>query len=161
MLPPEEEKGIRTIFHISIILKGLHAVLEIIGGTLLFFITTDLVVFVVKIFTLAELTEDPSDFIANYLRQSAEAFTIGGKTFAALYLLSHGIVKLFLVVALLKNKLWAYPASFFVFGAFIVYQLYRFTHTHSWVLIALSVFDAVVLWLIWHEYTIVKSADAA
>jgi uncharacterized membrane protein len=39
-----------------------------------------------------------------------------------------------------------------VFGAFIAYQLYRFTFTHSIGLIALSLFDFAVIWLIWLEY---------
>lgn len=159
MPPANKEKDIRILFRIGIILKGLHAILEIVGGALLLFVTTDLVVFMIKIVTFTELTEDPGDVIANYLRHGAEAFAIGGKTFVALYLLSHGIVRLFLAVALLRNKTWAYPTSLVVFGALIVYQLYRFTHTHSWVLLAISVIDAVVLWLIWHEYQIVRSSD--
>jgi uncharacterized membrane protein len=44
-----------------------------------------------------------------------------------------------------------------VFGAFIVYQLYRFTFTHGIGLIALSVFDLVVIWLIWLEYRALRS----
>jgi uncharacterized membrane protein len=40
----------------------------------------------------------------------AQGFSVGTQNFDVFYLLSHGIVKLFLVAALLKNKLWAYPA---------------------------------------------------
>ena len=43
--------------------------------------------------------------------------------------------------------------------AFIVYQLYRFSYTHGWALIVLSVFDIVVVWLIWHEYRVVRHFD--
>jgi uncharacterized membrane protein len=57
---------------------------------------------------------------------------------------------------LLKQKLWAYPSAVIVFGAFIVYQLYRFTLTHSIGLIALSLFDLVVIWLIHLEYRALK-----
>ena len=77
----------------------------------------------------------------------------------ALYLLSHGIVKLFAVVALLKNKLWGYPLSIVVFGGFVLYQIYRFTLTGAIGLIALTIFDLVVIWLIWLEYRAVKSRD--
>jgi uncharacterized membrane protein len=56
------------------------------------------------------------------------------------------------VGALLKNKLWAYPLAMIIFGAFIIYQLYRFTLTHSIGLIALSIFDVAVVWLIRLEY---------
>jgi uncharacterized membrane protein len=68
-------------------------------------------------------------------------------------------VKLFLVAGRLRNKLWAYPASLVVMGLFIVYQIYRFSYTHGWGLIVLSVFDIVVIWLIWHEYRVVRRLD--
>ncbi|HVH78741.1 MAG TPA: DUF2127 domain-containing protein, partial [Stellaceae bacterium] len=68
------------------------------------------------------------------------------------YLLSHGAVKLALVVALLCGMLWAYPVSIVVFTAFIVYQLCLFTLSHAIGLIVLTVFDLLVIWLIWLEY---------
>jgi len=36
----------------------------------------------------------------------------------ALYLLAHGLVKGFVVAALLKDKLWDYPAAIVVLGGF-------------------------------------------
>ena len=76
--------------------------------------------------------------------------------FYALYLLSHGIVKCALVVGLLREKLWAYPASIAVFGAFIAYQLYRYSYTHEIALIALSIFDLFVISLAIHEYRLLR-----
>jgi uncharacterized membrane protein len=73
-------------------------------------------------------------------------------TFASLYLLSHGVVKTALVVALWFNKLWAYPLTIAVFGGFMAYQVYRYTYTHSFALMALTIFDAVVVGLTWLEY---------
>ncbi len=65
--------------------------------------------------------------------------------------------KLLLVVALLRGELWAYPIAVVVFAGFILYQLYRFTLTHGLGLIALSLFDAVVIWLIWLEYRALRA----
>jgi len=78
----------------------------------------------------------------------------------AIYLLSHGVVKMFAVIALLKNKIWGYPLSIVVFVGFIVYQLHRFTLTKGISLIALTVFDLIVIGLIWLEYRPVKSRPA-
>ena len=103
-----------------------------------------------------ELLKNPNDFVAGYFLQSALKFSVATKTFAAFYLLSHGVVKLLLVVALLRGKLWAYPASLVVLGLFILYQVYRYTLTHSLGLIALTVFDLVVIWLIFHEYRVIR-----
>lgn len=77
--------------------------------------------------------------------------------FASLYLLSHGLVKVVLVVCLWANRLWAYPLTIVVFAAFMVYQTYRFTHTHSWALIILTLFDGLLIFLTWKEYQDQKS----
>jgi len=60
------------------------------------------------------------------------------------------------VIGLLRERLWAYPASFAVFGAFIAYQLYRYSFTHDFALILLSVFDLFVIALAVHEYRLLR-----
>lgn len=72
--------------------------------------------------------------------------------YAALYLLAHGAVKVVLVVALLRNRLWAYPWMIAVLLAFIAYQLYQLAVSPTAGLVALTVFDAFVVLLTWHEY---------
>lgn len=81
---------------------------------------------------------------------------MASKEFYAFYLLSHGLIKLLLVVGLLRGKLWSYPASLVALGAFMVYQVYRWSYTHSPGLLVLTVFDAVVMVLIWHEWRVVR-----
>lgn len=83
-------------------------------------------------------------------------FPLAEQHFYAFYLLSHGLVKSVLVVGPLRQKLWAYPASIAVFGAFIAYQLYRYSWTHDVALIALSVFDLFVIYLAVHEYRLLR-----
>jgi uncharacterized membrane protein len=84
----------------------------------------------------------------------AQHFSVASKSFYAFYLLSHGVIKLLLVIGLLRNQLWSYPASLIALAAFIIYQLYRFSYTHSVGLIALTLFDFLVIALIWHEWRI-------
>lgn len=145
------------LFRTSVFLKGLDALLEIVGGIALWIISPSFIARLTALLTQDEIAEDPRDLVANYLRHSAANLSVSSKHFMAIYLLSHGVVKMFAVVALLKNKLWGYPLSIVVFGGFIVYQIYRFTLTGGIGLIALTVFDVVVIWLIWLEYRAVKS----
>lgn len=145
------------LFHTGVLLKGLDAILEIVGGIALWIISPSFIVRLTTILTQDEIAEDSRDVVANYLRHSAANLSVSGEHFMAIYLLGHGVVKMFAVIALLKDKLWGYPLSIVVFGGFIVYQLYRFTLTGSIGLIALTVFDLVVIWLIWLEYRAVKS----
>jgi uncharacterized membrane protein len=146
------EQKIHRIFEISVLLKGAHALLEIVGGIALYLISTDTVANLVKLLTQEELIEDPNDYVATHLLSMAQHFSVESKSFYAFYLLSHGLIKLLLVVGLLRERMWSYPASLVALGAFIVYQLYRFSYTHSPGLIALTIFDLFVIWLVWHEW---------
>ncbi|MBN9253188.1 MULTISPECIES: DUF2127 domain-containing protein [unclassified Mesorhizobium] len=151
-----DERRIHQVFQISVLLKGAHALVECIGGLMLALISTDTIVSLVRQLTQEELIEDPHDFLAGHLLTLASNFSVSTQHFYAFYLLSHGLVKLALVAGLLTNKLWAYPASLVALSLFIVYQLYRFSYTHSAGLIVLTVFDLFVMVLIWHEYRLVR-----
>src|SRR5580704_1268384 len=127
------EKRIRQIFQASVLIKGAVAVIECAAGVAFALVSTSSIKNLVDMLTQEELIENPKDFYA-------------------FYLFSHGLVKLLLVIGLLRNKLWSYPASLIILGLFIVYQLYRFSYTHGAGLIVLSVFDIFMMGLIWHEY---------
>ena len=147
---------LHRLLGVSLLMKGAHAVLECIGGVLLAFVPTSAFVTLVGKLTQDELYEDPHDFIATHLATFAQGFSVSTQHFYAFYLLSHGVVKLFLVVVLLRGKLWAYPLALVTLALFVVYQLYRFSYTHSAGLIALSVFDLFVMAMIWAEYRTVR-----
>jgi uncharacterized membrane protein len=150
------EKRIHQVFAVSVSLKGLHAIIEVIGGLALYLTSTATILGWINRFSQGELTEDPNDWIANHVLEFGQHFSVQKHHFYAFYLLSHGIVKCILVLGLLKEKLWAYPASFVVFGAFIAYQLYRYSFTHDFSLILLSIFDLFVIALAVHEYRLLR-----
>ena len=139
-------------FRFSITLKGLHALLEMILGIAILKVNPQAINRFVLTLLHPELSEDPGDFVATHLLRASQQFAAGGKHFASLYLLSHGLVKIVLVVALFRNKLWAYPTMIVTLSAFILYQGYRFVLTHSIVMIFLTLFDIAVIVLTWLEY---------
>lgn len=139
-------------FLLGIALKGLDGVFEVAGGLLLLVVSPSTIVGTVKAFTQHELSEDPHDFLATHLLHATGALTGASLTFGAFYLLSHGVVKIVLIAALLRNKIWAYPWMIAFLIAFIVYQLYRMTFAPSLGLAGLTVFDAIVTWLTIREY---------
>lgn len=150
------EHRIHQIFEIGVFLKGAHAALECLGGVALALVSTDAIVRWITWLTQDEFNEDPNDIVATYLLNMAQGFSVSTKNFYVFYLLSHGIVKLFLVAGLLRNRFWAYPASLVVLGLFIAYQMYRYSYTHSIGLLLLTVFDLLVMYLIWHEYKLIR-----
>jgi uncharacterized membrane protein len=139
-------------FLVGIILKGLDGVLEVFGGLLLLVVSPETIAGLVKSLTQHELSEDPHDFLATHLIHVTGGLTGASLRFGAAYLLVHGVIKIVLVAALLRNQLWAYPWTIAFLIAFIVYQLYRLTFAPSAGLVGLTVFDAIVTWLAIREY---------
>ncbi len=151
-----QEKRIHQIFVASVLFKGAHALIEIVSGIGLYLVSAATIVRTITGWSYDELAEDRHDWIASHMLDFARHFSVADHDFYAFYLLSHGLVKAVLVWGLLREKLWAYPASFAVFGAFIAYQLYRYTFTHEIALIVLSIFDLFVIYLAVHEYRLLR-----
>ena len=141
-------------FQVGIIAKGINGATEIVGGLLLLFVTPDQIHWLARVVTQGELSEDPDDVVAIYILQTAGGVSGSGVLFGAIYLLVHGIVKVVLVTALLLNRLWAYPWLIGVLLAFIVYQLYRIALQPTAGLIALTVFDLLILVLTVREWRV-------
>ena len=152
-----QERRITEYFRIGVVVKGILSAFEIIAGLLAFFVPVSSVTNYVIGLAQGELLEEPGDFIATHTILLAQQFSIASGTFIALYLLSRGLIKLALIFAMLKNQLWAYPSSLMVLGLFAVYQIYQITITGSVLLIALTIFDLVVMWFIWQEYEVILS----
>lgn len=152
-----QEKTIRELFTFSVLLKGAFSLVEVVGGFLILLIPPSFVVRVAELATQGELSEDPSDALSNYLLNTAHAFSVGTEIFIAIYLVSRGVIKLGLVAGLLKNKLWAYPASLVVLGLFVIYQCYQiYTGQSVFIVSGLTLFDLIVIYFIWCEWRIVE-----
>jgi len=137
----------------------VDGLLEVIGGIVLFFVNPEQINGMLRVLTLHELSEDPHDVLANLLLHSVQNLSAGTKAFAAFFLLWHGVVKIGLVWALFRKYLWAYPFAIVAFGLFLAYQVYRYSHTHSVWLLALSILDLFVIVLTWLEYKRLRSSQ--
>jgi len=159
-----EEKNkilnIHNLFVLSVILKGLNAILELIGGLAAFFVSKATVIKMVGLLARNELAEDPSDIVANYFIRLSYGYSPSFQIFISVYLLIHGVVKLFLVYNLLKKKLAVYPVAIAVFGLFVVYQVYAFFITPSFSLIFLTVLDILIIILTSLEYRNLRKSTA-
>ena len=140
------------LFRLGVVLKGIDALLEILGAIALWLVSPGFIAAAVHFLTQDEIAEDPHDLIANALRHAAARFSLSSEHFMAIYLLAHGLIKIVMVYTLLRNRLWAYPVAIAVFTGFIAYQLYRYTLHGGIGLLFLSAFDTVLIALIWLEY---------
>lgn len=151
-----EEHYVHLAFQVSLWFKAIFALVEIAGGIAAFFVTREFLVEMAKLVTQGELIEDPHDFVANYLLHTVQHLSISTQHFTSYYLFSHGAIKLWVIVGLLRERLWYYPTALIVFALFILYQIYRFYFTHSPWLLMLTVVDVVVIALTWHEYQFLR-----
>jgi len=151
------QQNIHRLFKAGVTLKGLHALLELITGA------ATLAVGPVAVsnffFALAqrEWIGGGRVSLVNFLVRLAEQSLRGGQHFVGVYLLVVGMINTVLVIGLLASALWSYPTALAAIALLAAYQLYRYTHTHALALILLTLYDAVVWWLVWHEYRVLRS----
>jgi uncharacterized membrane protein len=157
---PESEHAIYELFKWSVLLKGLISLAEVLAGIALLVLPPTVV-----LRGISSITSLLSDYTQYALLQHilGELVHYGDVAviFASLFLLSRGLIKCVLIFALLKNAFWAYPWSLAVMGLFVLYQIYEYIRTGSLLLVAITLFDLVVIYFIWREWRIVRRHQAS
>ena len=125
------EQRLHRFFEITLLLKALFAVGEIVAA---------IGVYVVPLDTGRRFCR------RGYQRRAGERtrmissppiwrlganLSVGTQHFVAFYLLSHGAVKLWVIIGLMRERLWYYPVALVLFTLFIIYQIHRYMLTHS------------------------------
>lgn len=155
------ERNIHRLFEAGVTLKGIHALLELITGAA----TLALGPVAVSDFFFAlaqrEWLGGGRVSVVNFLVRLADASLRGGQQFVGIYLLVVGTINMVLAIGLLASALWAYPAALTAIALLMAYQLFRFTQTHVFALVVLTLYDAVVWWLVHHEYKTLQGARAS
>jgi len=149
---PRKSSLLDTTFHAGIAIKGFDGALETIGGVLIWFMKPSSMNGFFRFASMHDLPGKYDDMLIAQLLHLTQTLANGGKVFASMYLITHGLSKVVLVIVLWMNKLWAYPLTMFVFAVFCVYQMHRYTHTHNIWLVVLTVFDLFLIYLTWREY---------
>ena len=132
--------------------EGHFRAAEFLAGLLLRFTDpASIHAFLVAV-TQKEITEDPSDRVANFLLHSTAHIDTDAKAYAVAYLWVHAAVKLTAVIGLMRNKMWAYPFSLITLGLLTAYQAVSLVVRFSVGLFLLTLFDVFILWPIRREY---------
>ena len=146
-------------FYGGLVIKGLDAIIEFMGGFLLIFLSHDWLNQLIQSIALPELKEDPTDTVMNYLITFGQNFSISSQHTVAIYMVLHGATKLVVIWLLWNKKLWAYPLSIVIFGLFVIYELYSYAHNHSVLLLLLIFVDLAMIVMIILEYNHLKSEN--
>ncbi|WP_345475917.1 DUF2127 domain-containing protein [Microbacterium pseudoresistens] len=148
------------VFEVSIILKGINGVLELIGGVALLFVDPVQVRAWLSGITANMVGAHHHSPIWQWFQHLADALDTKATVFAAVYLLLHGVIKIVLVWALLREKMWAYPWMIAALVAFIAYQCYELLVHFSWWMLALTIFDIFIVGLTLREWQLHKARRA-
>ncbi len=152
-LPSKQTR--KVVFHkafvIGMFFRIVYGILRLILGLALLKVIGTPVADVFYSFMSHELITDPKDIIINTIYPLLEHSSFTVTYFLAMYLIFWGVIDAFLSTFLLKGKSWAFPFSMYLIGAFILYEIYRFTYTHSITLLFVILIDCIILWLINRE----------
>lgn len=145
------------LFKIGMYWRVLYGAIRILVGlTLLEFINIPFTVLLQRIMS-HELAEDPADDLFTFTNHFLQIHPLHVTYFLSFYLIFWGIIDIFLSINLLKRKTWAFPASLGLVTFFVLYELYRLTHTHSLILLSIILIDIIIIWVINREYKKVKT----
>ena len=149
-----EEKTIYELFQFSLWIKVFGSVGEMVGGIFIAFIPSAFVLNTALL--LAQGESDSDDFLSRGLLSAAHSFAISNNAFIGAYLFVRGLVQFLLVIALFRNKLWAYPLLILVLLILVITQVYDIYLSHSIATGVITVVDIVTIYLVWHEYQVVR-----
>lgn len=148
-------------YEIGLIVKAIDGTFELIGGILVLTLSRSTFLHITNFFAQEVFENNSDNFIAHAIEKTGHHLASGQTTFAALFLLTHGLVKVGLVTALLLNKLWAYPWALVILSLFLVYQIYLLITKPTFGMAFLTVLDAAIIYLVWREWQKVKTEQPA
>lgn len=149
-------RWLHRLFEASLLVKGILASAEALSGLGLLLTSNAHIVTLVDWLTRYEIAEYPRDRMASWVERHAELLSIQSQHFYALYLLSHGALKLAMVILLALGLSWAYPAAMAMLAGFVTYQLYEWHYSASPFLLVLSGLDLFMIYLVWQEYRAIR-----
>ncbi|GAB3631098.1 DUF2127 domain-containing protein [Microbacterium shaanxiense] len=152
MSATSDHRLLNRVFDASIILKGISGALELIGGVALFFVSADQIRHLLSWVSAHALVVNPHSALAQWIEHLADRMGADATVFAAWYLILHGVIKVVLVWALLREKLWAYPWMLVALGLFIAYQCYELVVHFGWWMFALTIFVVFIVFLTTREW---------
>lgn len=156
-----ETQLLHKTFMLSIGAKGLFGLVEIIGAALSFVISPAQIHAFAHWITAKEIQEDPHAVIAQFLLHVGTSVNLSQTHYVAFYLGIHGLVKVLLVWALLRDKRWAYPWMLVALIAFIATQTWQMVTGFSWGIAFLTAFDVFILWLTYREWNLHPSRSGS
>lgn len=156
-----ESLWFERIYKVGVGIKGFDGTVELLAGLWLWFAPNSLHHMLTS--WQGEVLESRGvigQYIAHSLDKVNHELYGGVMVMAIIFLVGHGIVKLALVYALLKELLWAYPYALVALALFLVAQVVAMFQRPSVGMAVLMLLDVLIIWLVWGEWDKLKLEKA-
>ena len=152
-----ENPWYERIYKIGVGIKGFDGVVELLAGLWLW-LAPDSLHHVLTNWQGAVLESRGvvGQYIAHSLDKVNHELYGGVMVMAIIFLVSHGVIKLALVYALLKELLWAYPYALVVLVLFLLAQIVALFQHPGVGMVVLMLLDVLIIWLVWGEWQKLK-----
>ncbi len=140
------------LFEAGVFFKALNSTWETLTGIFLLTALRNWFTHTFIYVGVSEFLGSRDDFPFTYAQNHLMHVPPSSRVFIGVYLLFHGLMNAFLSYNLYRDRLWAFPVSMSFTSAFFIYQVYRLAHTHSPLLLVISILDIAFIVLTWHEY---------
>lgn len=149
----------QTLFTLSIILKGIDGVVELVGGLVFVILKKQHILDIIFGFLNYDLFKIPNETILEWVTYVSNELTTSVKILISMILICNGVIKIVLSINLLLKNLVAFPISIAFLIILLIYQIIQTFYTPSLFLNLFNVFDFIVILLIWREYTRLKKQN--
>lgn len=140
------------LFKIGMWWRIIYGVLRILFGLVIMKLVGQPVITIVAKLMQHELIEDPHDMLYGLVTHTLANHPLYVSYFIATYFIFWGIVDIITSYSLLQHRRWAFPVSLVLISGFLFYEILRFSHTHSLILLGVICLDSIILLLIHTEY---------
>src|SRR3569833_2211121 len=137
----------------AIAIKGFDGAVETLIGLAIWIAGTQRIYATILRLTAPELEDDRRHALVHAIRHGASGLAETSTVFIVSYLLIHGILKLGIVVALLRNRhRWIYPLACVILGGFVIFMGYHLIERWSNWLLGFALFDLLTIALVVNEW---------
>ena len=145
----QTSKATDFLFRVGLIVKGVDSLLEVVGGVLL--LMPMRLARYILVLSQHEVYRH-HQALAGRLDHLADSVVEHASMGEAAYLVVHGLAKVILIAAVFRDKKWGYTGLMGVLSFFALIEITRAIGAHEIVTGALSIFDIVMVVLIYKEY---------
>ena len=159
VLVPGESTSLHRAFLIRLWLKGLGGLTELLGALALLLIPVNVFKDLGQSLSSMFLNANPENAFGLAILKYTQSLDGHSTLLGAIYLVTHGAVKVVLVYALFRNRMWAYPMMLAALVIFVTLQTVDLFNEFTWGVFALTIFDIFMIWITNREWQLHKKRN--